>query len=363
MTFRERKINWNYNYRRQFRMGMSHPLYLVQVVAASSISPQLAPRKIAPFDAHILLTENCQAKCITCDYWKTQKVDKMSTEFTIRTIDRLGELGFKHLRLAGGEILLRSDLFEILDRSNTNPFQQIRIQTNGLLLNKRARAINESPLTHVSISLDATGDTNDYLRGIEGYYELALAGALKLKGKEIEISCTLTGPGAEHLEALIDLSHSNNWAFSYNMLNNMISKFEQADLSCWPKEDSLEKILEILRRRVALPEVELNYIRKHYTEGPSRSYRINEPPCVLGYLQLYILANGDVLSGCYGLPPIGNIFNHDLEEILHSDLYKQRAQAMLRRECNGCVCNVNISLKANRPLATLAHAIGVRKPG
>ncbi len=230
-----------------------------------------------------------------------------------------------------------------------------------MLLKKYAQAINASPLTHVAISLDAVGKTNDVLRGVHGYFNLAIEGALNLKGKEIEISCTLTQPGVAHLEALIDLAQSNNWAFSYNLLNNMISKFEKTDLSCWPNKESLDDMLEILERKVRLPRFELDYIKKHYEQGASRVYDGDEPPCILGYLQLYIVSNGDVLSGCYGLPPVGNILDKDLEEILGSENYQQRNQAMLRRECKGCVCNVNLNLKAQHPFATLTHSMEFRK--
>lgn len=337
-------------------MGAGHLAYLAQIAAASGITTQLAPKRLSPLDVHILLTENCQAKCVTCDYWKTHKKDKLSRDFTIQTINRLGQLGFRHLRLAGGEILLRKDLFEILERSNTEPFDQIRIQTNGLLLSKRAEQINDSPLTHISISLDATGETNDQLRGVAGYYDRALGGALQLREKEIWIACTLTGPGARHLEELIDLAESNRWAFSYNLLNNVIPKFGKADLSCWPSPATLESLMEILQRRLSLPKFELDYIKKHYEAGPLRAYDFGEPPCVLGYLQMYITSNGDVLSGCYGLPPVGNILEQDLEEILGSECYWKRCRAMLERQCKGCVCNVNLSLKARHPITTLAHA-------
>ncbi|MGH3708472.1 MAG: SPASM domain-containing protein, partial [Pseudonocardiaceae bacterium] len=71
---------------------------------------------------------------------------------------------------------------------------------------------------------------------------------------------------------------------------------------------------------------------------------------VLGYTTVYIASDGAVRSGCYVLPPIGNILTHDIEEILDSSEYQRRCQAMLRLECTGCACNVFTSLRTKNAL-------------
>jgi len=69
-----------------------------------------------------------------------------------------------------------------------------------------------------------------------------------------------------------------------------------------------------------------------------------EPPCVLGYLQMFVLSNGDVLTGCYPLKPVGNVLRDRLETILASQEYADQCAAMVRRECPGCTCGVESSL-------------------
>src|SRR5581483_8374389 len=71
---------------------------------------------------------------------------------------------------------------------------------------------------------------------------------------------------------------------------------------------------------------------------------LSEPSCVLGYLQVFIMSNGDVLTGCYPLPAVGNILRENLADILRSEAYRKQAEAMLRRECPGCTCGVESSL-------------------
>src|SRR5947209_5238779 len=143
---------------------------------ASNVSTRLAPRTIRPTDASIKLTENCQARCVTCDYWKSRWTDHIDTQTAISLIGRLGEIGVTTLRFTGGEPLLRRDLFEILSSIDATPFTTVGIQTNGLLLKRYATRINDSPITHVSVSLDAVGERNDEIRGVRGYFEKALDG-------------------------------------------------------------------------------------------------------------------------------------------------------------------------------------------
>lgn len=53
--------------------------------------------------------------------------------------------GIHSLRFTGGEPLLRRDFFEILQQADTRAFKRITVQTNGLLLKKLHKEINESP--------------------------------------------------------------------------------------------------------------------------------------------------------------------------------------------------------------------------
>jgi len=87
------------------------------------------------------------------------------------------------------------------------------------------------------------------------------------------------------------------------------------------------------------PSYEVDYITRYYNRENS-----SEPPCVLGYLQVFVMSNGDVLTGCYPLPPVGNILREKLATVLQSDAYRRQADAMLRRECPGCTCGVESSL-------------------
>jgi MoaA/NifB/PqqE/SkfB family radical SAM enzyme len=328
---------------------------------AGNISPGLAPASVRPTDVSIKLTENCQARCVTCDYWKSRWTDHIDTQMAVDLIGRLGEIGVTTLRFTGGEPLLRRDFFDILKTADTSMFTTIGVQTNGLLLTRLADEVNASPLTHVSISLDAVGDRNDAIRGVRGYFDRATSGLRLVEGKTRIVAVTLNQVGVDDLETIIDLVEELGGFLACNLPDDRLYFLQDANLSgLWPDEQASERIVEILHRRLPaqFTDYELDYIRRYLSQTDSSARDIN-PPCVLGYTTIYIASDGTVRSGCYVLPALGNIHESDIEEIIGSADYRSRALAMLRLECPGCACNVFKSLRTRHALQDqIAGAVG-----
>jgi MoaA/NifB/PqqE/SkfB family radical SAM enzyme len=321
--------------------------YKARLWLASNVSDRLAPPSIRPTDASIKLTENCQAKCVTCDYWKARTTDGITTDEAIALIGRLGDLGVTTLRFTGGEPLLRRDFFAILDAIDPSPFSTIGLQTNGLLLKRLAGRVNDSPVTHVAVSLDAAGERNDEIRGVRGYFDRAIEGLDLLEGKTRIIAMTLNQLGAGDLDVLIDLVERLGGYLACNLPDNRLYFLQGADLDgLWPDESATAAMVDTLAARLGaqFAGYELDYIRR-YLRPAAPGLEVGNPPCVLGYTTVYIGSEGDVRSGCYVLPPLGNMLERDIGEILADPAYRARARSMLRLECPGCACNVFKSLR------------------
>ncbi|GAB3170738.1 hypothetical protein GCM10027059_37710 [Myceligenerans halotolerans] len=330
--------------------------------AAANISERLAPSTIRPTDVSLKFTENCQARCVTCDYWKHRWHDAMDTDKAVSVIDQIADLGVTTLRLTGGEPLLRRDLFDVLDRARTDSFSTIALQTNGLLLGRFIDRVNASPITHVVVSLDAVGDRNDTIRGISGYFDKALAGLDAVEGKTRIIAMTLNQVGAGDLDELLDHVERLGGYLACNLPDNRLYFLQDAALAgLWPDEPASEQIVTTLGRRLGkqFTPYELDYVRGYLRQGDPTMRDMN-PPCVLGYTTVYISSDGAVRSGCYVLPPIGNILEDDLESILDSAAYQARAKSMLRLECPGCACNVFKSLRTKNALQDRVKSVSRR---
>jgi MoaA/NifB/PqqE/SkfB family radical SAM enzyme len=328
--------------------------YLPRVWMGSQVAAKFLPRSIRPLSAHIKLTENCQAKCISCDYWKSRWQDHLDTERAIDLVNQIGAAGIRGLRLTGGEPLLRKDLFHVLEKADTSRLKRIILQTNGLLVKKMHREINDSAISHICVSIDGLKETNDQIRGIRGYFDLGLEGIRLLRNKKVAISVTMNRISAAELEKLAEVAHGVGAEVEVNILSRNLFFFKDADIdSMWPGQSEVAKIAKFLRDNLKKPSYEVDYVTQYY-----KNEIAEEPPCVLGYLQMFVLSNGDVLTGCYPLKPVGNVLRERLETILASQEYADQCAAMVRRECPGCTCGVESSLAMKHAVSSGLMQIG-----
>jgi MoaA/NifB/PqqE/SkfB family radical SAM enzyme len=227
-----------------------------------------------------------------------------------------------------------------MNQANTSTFKQIILQTNGLLIKKLHKEINASPITKVCISIDGLEGTNDLIRGIDGYFDLAMQGIKLLQGKQVAIAVTLNRISAKELGKLAEVAHGVGADVQFNVLSQSIFFIKDADFgSMWPERGDVTEIARFLRDDLKRPAYEVDYITKYFNKEI-----VAEPPCILGYLQMFVMSNGDVMTGCYPLKPVGNILREKLETILASPEYSRQCEAMVRRECPGCTCGVESSL-------------------
>jgi MoaA/NifB/PqqE/SkfB family radical SAM enzyme len=332
--------------------------YLARVWMGSQFSAKLLPARVRPLSASLKLTENCQAKCVTCNYWQTRWEDGLNTERAVDIINRLSGFGIRYLRFTGGEPLLRRDLFQIMQRADMSSFRRVTLQTNGLLLKKLSKEINESPISKVAVSIDGMEASNDLIRGIKGYFKFAMEGIRLLKGKQVNIVATLNGRSASELEELENEAREAGASFSFNILDDRSYFLRHTSTSdLWPNKSETAKIIAFLQNKLKRPAYELDYIYKYFSRET-----VEEPPCVLGFIELFVVSNGDVLAGCYVLKPLGNVLRDDLEELVSSEGYREACLGMVRRECPGCTCGIHVSLafkNAASPLAIIgAHRAG-----
>lgn len=328
--------------------------YLTRVWMGSKVSAKLLPPTVRPLSAHVKLTENCQARCISCDYWKSRWQDGIDTGHAIDLVNQISSAGIRTLRLTGGEPLLRKDLFQVLKRANTSGFKHLIVQTNGLLLKKLHQEINASPITNISVSIDGLKATNDQIRGIRGYFDLALEGIKLLRNKQVAFSVTLNRLSAGELDELAGVVRRLGADLEFNLLSRSLYFLKDADIaSMWPEPSDVDVITKFLKDTAKRPAYEVEYTRQYY-----KSEIVEEPPCVLGFLQVFVISNGDVLTGCYPLKPVGNILRDKLETILASEEYSRQVRAMLRRECPGCTCGVESSLAMKHAASSAFFELG-----
>ncbi len=106
----------------------------------------------------ISVTDRCNLKCFYCSFydfeWLPQK-EILSYEEIEEVARAAVELGVTHIRLTGGEPLLRKGFTELVKRlSRIKGLEDLSLTTNGILLGKYAVELKEAGLKRVNVSLD-----------------------------------------------------------------------------------------------------------------------------------------------------------------------------------------------------------------
>ena len=174
----------------------------------------------------ISVTDRCNLRCTYCMPDHPHHVEREDV-LRFEEIDRLVRiavtLGWKKVRLTGGEPLVRKDCVELvrlLARHKVpgptgNRLDQLVMSTNGVLLGRHAGALREAGLDRVNVSLDTldpgrfhrlTG-YNRFAEVMEGLEAAEIAGLLPLKINVVLVR----GETESEFFDFVDLARSRPW--------------------------------------------------------------------------------------------------------------------------------------------------------
>ena len=127
-------------------------------------------------------------------------------------IDDLADFGAPVILFSGGEPLVRPDLTQLI-RHAVNRGLRAVISTNGTLITPdKASELKDLGLSYVGISLDGLAEINDRFRGVDGAFDLALAGIrnCRASGLKVGLRFTINKRNAGEVPAIFDLLEEEN---------------------------------------------------------------------------------------------------------------------------------------------------------
>ena len=106
----------------------------------------------------ISVTDRCNLRCFYCATKLTTHLahsDILSYEEIRKVVQAASELGINHIRLTGGEPLVRPDVSALVRLlSEVEGVEEVSMTSNGILLEKQARELKSAGLKRINISLD-----------------------------------------------------------------------------------------------------------------------------------------------------------------------------------------------------------------
>ena len=306
----------------------------------------------------LYLTERCNSRCVTCDYWRTGRAD-VTLESVRALLPSLGRLQTRIVLISGGEPLINPQWSEIA-RELRNQGLSVWLLTSGLSLLKHAQRV-ASAFHAVTVSLDGTNSTTyAAIRGVDAF-EKVCAGISEVAdlGVPINLRVTLQRTNYRQMPEFVSLARrlrvqqisflavdvGNPHAFGRTGDAAPDVALRQEDLPVF------EQILCDLERDYAA-----DFHSSFIAESPAKLRRLLQyfsaihgqasfPPvrCNAPEFSAVVDARNRV-QPCFFIPaPFDSTVHDDLEPVLNGDaMIRLRADIRegRRTECSRCVCSM-----------------------
>jgi MoaA/NifB/PqqE/SkfB family radical SAM enzyme len=133
-----------------------------------------------PYMAEFDVTYRCNCRCRMCQRWNDPRIESLSVADYQRLAREFERMAVHQISIAGGEPLLRTDVFEII-AAFAQAGQSVNLCTNGMLIDRYRDEIADSGATCVTVSLDgSSAESHDAIRGVAGSYALIELGLQRL---------------------------------------------------------------------------------------------------------------------------------------------------------------------------------------
>jgi MoaA/NifB/PqqE/SkfB family radical SAM enzyme len=314
----------------------------------------------------VLLPHNrCNCRCVMCDIWKIGQVREITEKDLEPHLCDMRTLKVKWVVLSGGEPLLHSGLPALCSLLRRDGIR-VTLLTAGLNLEQHARTVTPL-LDDFIVSIDGPPDIHDAIRGVPGAY-LRLARGIQAVRRvrpdtPVNGRCTVQKRNVQELYNTVGSAHAlglNSLSFLAADLTS--SAFNRPD--GWSSErqngialtaDEVVRLDREIERVIAscARDFESGFI----TEAPAKLRRIglhfrahlgmvpmSPPRCNAPWVSTVIEADGTV-KPCFFHPPIGNIHDLPLHDILNGEAalkFRQHLDVSTDPTCRNCVCSLFI---------------------
>jgi radical SAM protein with 4Fe4S-binding SPASM domain len=298
---------------------------LMQEMSAKALELQI------PLSVQFDLTYRCNERCVHC-YLDHEDHGEMTTPEIKRLFGELAEAGVFFLTLSGGEILLRRDLFEILEYARDLRFC-VRLKTNAVLIREREAARLRSLGIHsIQISIYShLPEVHDSITKVPGSLKKSVRAIrfLKTQGLKVIVADVLMlqnigdYPGVRALAAELGVEFT-------------------IDPTITPKMDGDRSILSLNLGPNALRQVLHDETLVANVEdfcGPPKQADeadLDSTPCSAGHMSCYVSPYGDVYP-CVQFPfPSGNVRRNSFLDIWRHSAQLKEVRGITLRDLPSC---------------------------
>lgn len=223
-------------------------------------------KKRIPYIVNIELLAGCNLDCIHC-YISKHDEQKLSYEDVDNIFKQLKELGTFIIVLTGGEIFVRSDIFNIIERARFYGFRIILFTNATLLDSEKIKKLKELYVFEVSTSIySMKSEIHDLITTVKGSLERTLNNIKLIKnyGINVEVKTPFMIYNKDSFDEIANYCQENGYAFNSSTIifGTMDGNRSNSELQINGKDLSvlLEKEITIDEIRMVV-EIRMNLMK------------------------------------------------------------------------------------------------------
>lgn len=230
----------------------------------------------------ISITDRCNLRCRYCVNENLQfkpHDEILNYEEIIRFVRLCANLGFKKVRLTGGEPLIRKRITYLIEEINkTKGIEDIALTTNGVFLGEKINELKEAGLKRVNISLDTLKkDRYEYITGVDAINEVFIGIEKSIQEGLYPIKInTVIIKGFNDDEIIDFASLAMDWGIHVRFIEFM--PFGDPDLWGPSKIVSSKNLEEIIKTEFELEPA----INEH--KGPAKMFKLKKSKGMVGFI-------------------------------------------------------------------------------
>jgi radical SAM protein with 4Fe4S-binding SPASM domain len=255
-----------------------------------------------PISVHLDITYRCNERCVHC-YLDHDDHGEMTTAEITDVLAQLADAGVFFLSLSGGEVLMRRDFFEIVERARQLRFN-VKVKTNGVMIReKEAARLRQLGVEQIQISVYShRPEVHDAITKLPGSLKRTIRAIrfLKSQGLKVAIANVLMASNFSDQPGVIALAKA-------------LDVFYTLDPTITPKMDGNTSTLALRipgseLKRIFHNQELVGNVEEFCAPPPAPGEDIMEGfPCSAGHTACYISPYGDVFP-CVQFPlPSGNV--------------------------------------------------------
>lgn len=323
-----------------------------------------------PFKATMVLTERCDCRCEICWIWKKPKGVEPTPADVASFLRGAGSI--RWLNLTGGELFLRDDVAEVVERAHeAEPrlavldFPTTGQRTDRILEAVRRIARLGIPRVFVTVSVEGPPALHDRLRGREGAFDRMIETYRRLRevrGAAAFFGLTLSDRNAHAVDATLAALAARVPGFRerdvhVNVATTSGHYYDNLSAGVRKPADPRAAVRRVLARRRArwsltdqLEATYLGLLPRHVRTGRSPL------PCRSLFTSVFVAPSGQVHPCTVFDRPLGNAYETPLAQLLGTPEAAAAREDVAKDRCPGCwsPCEAYQTILTSLPRALLA---------